>query len=91
MGRINSYIVKARSQNGNTTIEALIEAAEQYAKFDGILDEVALEKMREMLRKDVEVKRPESFWADGIPRLEAAIAVQAQLNAYYERDNKETA
>ena len=47
MARINLCIVKARSENANVTIEVLIEIAKKYAKVDDVLNDVALEKMRE--------------------------------------------
>ena len=85
MARINLCIVKARSENANATTEALIEAAEEYAKADGVLDEAALEKMREKLRTNFEIRQDVAYWADGVEKMEAGIAVQKANNEFLDR------
>ena len=74
LARINLYITKARSQNGNAETESLIQAAEQHAKADGILDAFALEKMRDKLRKGGMFRHSSTFWTQEVDKLEALVA-----------------
>lgn len=72
--RINLYISRARSQNGNAGTEGLIKAAELHAKAGGVLDDFALEKMRDKLRNGGFHRHSSSFWTQEVDKLEAVLA-----------------